>query len=73
MKNRKVIAYASRQLKIHENKYPTHDLEVAVVMFALMTWRHYLYGVHVDLFTDPKSLQYVFKENRSKSLPMKVA
>ena len=48
----KVIAYASRQLKNHEKNYPIHDLELASVVFALKIWRHYLYGVHVDMFTD---------------------
>ena len=60
MQNGKVIAYASRQLKVHEKNYPTHDLELAAVVFALNIWRHYLYGVHVDVFTDHKSLQCVF-------------
>ncbi|XP_075103258.1 uncharacterized protein LOC142177970 [Nicotiana tabacum] len=58
----KVIAYASRQLKAHEKNYPTHDLELAVVVFVLKIWHHYLYGVHVDIFTDHKSLQYIFKQ-----------
>ena len=58
----KVIAYASRHLKIHEKNYPTHDLELVVVVFALKFWRHYLYGVHVDVFTDHKCLQYVFTQ-----------
>ncbi|XP_075095211.1 uncharacterized protein LOC142173505 [Nicotiana tabacum] len=58
----KVIAYASRQLKAHEKNYPTHDLELAAMVFALKIWRHYLYGVHVDIFTDHKSLQYIFKQ-----------
>ncbi|WMV19371.1 hypothetical protein MTR67_012756 [Solanum verrucosum] len=58
----KVIAYASRQLKKHKQNYPTHDLELATVVFALKIWRQYLYGVHVDSFTDHKSLQYVFKK-----------
>ncbi|WMV09384.1 hypothetical protein MTR67_002769 [Solanum verrucosum] len=48
-----------RKLKGHEKNYPTHDLELAVVVFALNIWRHYLYGVHVDVFTDHKNLQYV--------------
>ena len=52
----KVIAYASRQLKPHEKNYPTHDLELAVVVFALKIWRHHLYGVYVDVFTNHKSL-----------------
>ncbi|WMV25430.1 hypothetical protein MTR67_018815, partial [Solanum verrucosum] len=60
--NWKVIAYASRQIKIHEKNYPIHDLELAMIVFALKIWRHYLYNVHVDVFTDHKSLQYVFKQ-----------
>ncbi|WMV08763.1 hypothetical protein MTR67_002148 [Solanum verrucosum] len=60
MQNGKVIAYTSRQLKDHEKNYPTHDLKLTSVVFALMIWKHYLYGVHVDVFTDHKSLQYVF-------------
>ena len=47
----KIIAYASRQLKVHEKNYPTHDLEIAGVVFTLKLWRHNLYGVHVDVFT----------------------
>ena len=64
MQHGKVIAYASRQLKNHEKNYPTHDLDLAAVVFALKLWRHYLYGVHVDIFTDHKSLQYTFKHNK---------
>ena len=48
----KVIAYASRQLKKHEGNYPTHDLEMAAVVFALKIWRSYLYGAKVQIFTD---------------------
>ncbi|KAH0748577.1 hypothetical protein KY290_027809 [Solanum tuberosum] len=59
MQNGKVIAYASKQLKVHEKNYPTHDLELAAIVFMLKIWHHYLYGVHVDVFTDHKSLQYV--------------
>ena len=55
----KVIVYASRQLKVHEKNYPTHDLELATVVFALKLWRNYLYGLHVDMFTNHKILQYV--------------
>jgi len=47
MQHGRVIAYASRQLKTHEVNYPVHDLELAVVVFALRIYRHYLYGVHV--------------------------
>ncbi|WMV54497.1 hypothetical protein MTR67_047882 [Solanum verrucosum] len=62
MQIRKVIAYAPRQLKIYKKNYPTQDLELAAVVFALKIWRHYLYGVHVNVFTDHKRFQYVFKE-----------
>ena len=47
MQEKNVIAYASRQLKVHERNYPTHDLELAAVVFALKQWRHYLYGLSV--------------------------
>ena len=58
-----MIAYASRQLKKHEQNYPTHDLELPVVVFALRIWRHYLYGVPCKNFTDQKSLQYLFTQH----------
>ncbi|WMV29801.1 hypothetical protein MTR67_023186 [Solanum verrucosum] len=57
MQNGKVIAYATRQLNVHEKNYLTQNLELVVVLFALMIWRHYLYKVHVDVFTDHKSLK----------------
>ena len=60
MQHRKVIANASSKVKVHERNYPTHDLELTTVVFALKIWSHYLYGVHVDVFTDQKRLQYVF-------------
>nr|GFB10465.1 retrovirus-related Pol polyprotein from transposon 17.6 [Tanacetum cinerariifolium] len=60
MQHGKVIAYASRQLKPYEVNYPTHDLELAAVVFALKIWRHYLYGESCDIFTDHKSLKYIF-------------
>ena len=60
MQEKNVIAYASRQLKVHERNYPTHDLELAAVVFALKQWRHYLYGVKCEVYTDHRSLQYVF-------------
>ena len=60
MQNGKVIAYASRQLKEYEKNYPTHDLELAAVIFALKIWRHYLYGEHCKIYTDHKSLKYLF-------------
>ena len=55
----KVVAYASRQLKPHKQNYPTHDLELAVVVFALKIWRHYLYGEKCRIFTYHKSLKYL--------------
>ncbi|KAL4011167.1 hypothetical protein IC575_028216 [Cucumis melo] len=58
----KVVAYASRQLKSHEQNYPTHDLELAAVIFALKIWRHYLYGEKIQIFTDHKSLKYFFTQ-----------
>ena len=62
MQNDRVIAYASRQLKKHEENYPTHDLELVAIMFALKIWRHYLYGAPCRIFTDHKSLQYIFTQ-----------
>ena len=62
MQNDRVIAYDSRQLKKHEENYPTHDLELAAIVFALKIWRHYLYGVPCRIFTDHKSLQYIFTQ-----------
>ncbi|KAA3488432.1 reverse transcriptase [Gossypium australe] len=59
MQEGKVIAYASRQLKPHEKNYPTHDLELAAIMFALKFWRHHLYGERCRIFTDHKSLKYL--------------
>nr|GFA70167.1 putative reverse transcriptase domain-containing protein [Tanacetum cinerariifolium] len=58
----KVIAYASRQLRTHEENYTTHDLELGAVVFALRLWRHYLYGVKCKVFTDHKSLQYILDQ-----------
>ena len=62
MQEGKVIAYASRQLKPYEKNYPTHDLELAAVVFALKIWRHYLYGRPCKIFTDHKSLKYIFTQ-----------
>ena len=56
MQKGRVVAYASRQLKVHEKNYPIHDLELEAVVFALKIWRHYLYGVHCEVFTDHRSL-----------------
>ena len=62
MQQGKVVVYGSRLLKVHQKNYPTHDLELAAVVFALKIWRNYLHGVHVDVFTNHKSLQYVFTQ-----------
>ncbi|GKB74636.1 putative reverse transcriptase domain-containing protein [Tanacetum coccineum] len=62
MQKGKVISYASRQLKIHEKHYTTHDLELGAVVFALKTWRHYLYGTKSVIYTDHKSLQHIFDQ-----------
>jgi hypothetical protein len=57
-----VILYSSRQLRHHEEHYPTHDLELAAVVMALRTWRHYLLGNVVHIYTDHKSLKYIFTQ-----------
>ena len=60
MQHESVVAYASRQLKKHEVNYPTPDLELAVVVFPLKLWRHYLYRAQFEIFTDHQSLRYIF-------------
>ncbi|KAI5436678.1 hypothetical protein KIW84_022983 [Lathyrus oleraceus] len=60
MQNKQVIAYASRQLRVHERNYPTHDLELAAVVFVLKLWRHYLYASRFE--SDHKSLKYLFDQ-----------
>ncbi|GJT97437.1 putative reverse transcriptase domain-containing protein [Tanacetum coccineum] len=62
MQRGKVITYASRQLRIHEKNYTTHDLELGAVVFALKTWRHYLYGTKSVIYMDHKSLQHIFNQ-----------
>nr|GEX39745.1 putative reverse transcriptase domain-containing protein [Tanacetum cinerariifolium] len=62
MQREKVIAYASRQLKPHDENYTTHDLELGAGVFALKIWRHYLYGTKCIVFTDHKSLQHVLNQ-----------
>ena len=62
MQDGHVVAYASRQLKPHENKYPTHDIELATVVHALKQWRHYLIGNHCELYSDHQSLKYLFTQ-----------
>ena len=59
MQDEEVVAYASRQLKPHEHNYPTHDLELVVVVFALKIWQYYLYGEKFRIYTDHKSLKYL--------------
>ena len=49
-----------RQLKVHEKNHPTHDFELVFVVFAFIIWRNYFYGVHVDVYTNHKSLLYIF-------------
>jgi hypothetical protein len=63
MQEGRVVAYSSRQLKIHGRNYPTHDLELVAVVHALKTWRHYLYGQKCDVYTDHKSLKYIFTQS----------
>jgi hypothetical protein len=62
MQEGKVVAYASRQLRPHEQNYPTHDLELATVVHALKIWRHYLIGNKCEIYTDHKSLKYIFTQ-----------
>ena len=62
MQRGRVVAYASRQLKNYEQNYPTHNLELATIVFALKLWRHYLYGENFDGFSDHKSLKYIFSQ-----------
>ncbi|KAA3483477.1 DNA/RNA polymerases superfamily protein [Gossypium australe] len=62
MQEGKVIAYASRQLKPHERNYPTHDLELAAIVFALKIWRHHLFGEKCHVYSDHKSLKYLMTQ-----------
>nr|AAP50978.1 putative polyprotein [Oryza sativa Japonica Group]ABF97988.1 retrotransposon protein, putative, Ty3-gypsy subclass [Oryza sativa Japonica Group] len=62
MQDGKVVAYASRQLRPHEKNYPTHDLELTAVVHALKIWRHYLFGTRTEVYTDHKSLKYIFTQ-----------
>jgi hypothetical protein len=62
MQNNRVIAYASRAVRPHEQNYPTHDLELAAVVHALKIWRHYLMGAHCNIYTDHKSLKYIITQ-----------
>ena len=62
MQEQRVVAYASRQLRKHELNYPTHDLELAAMVHALKIWRHYLIGRKSDIYTNHKSLKYIFTQ-----------
>ncbi len=63
MQEGKIVAFASRQLKIYEKNYLSHDLKLTVVIFALKLWMHYLYGKYCEIYTDHKSLKYLFTQN----------
>ena len=62
MKSGRVVAYGSRQLNNQEQNYPTHDMELAAVVFTLKIWRHYLYGEEFEVYSDHKSLKYIFMQ-----------
>ena len=62
MHSGRVVAYGSRQLKNHEQNYPTHYMELAAVVFALKIWSHYLYGEQFEVYSDHKSLKYIFTQ-----------
>ena len=62
MQLERIVAYVFRQLKSHERNYPTHGLELGVVVFALKVWRHYLYSKQFEVFSDHKSLKYIFTQ-----------
>ena len=62
MQEGRPVAYASRQLKVHEKNYTTHDLKLATIVFDLKSWRHYLYGSQFQVFSDHKILKYMFDQ-----------
>ena len=62
MQSRRVVPYGSQQLKNHERNYPTHEMELAAIVFALKIWCHYLYGDNFEVFSDHKSLKYIFTQ-----------
>ena len=62
MQSERVVTYGSKQLKNHEQNYPTHDLELVAIVFSLKIWRHYLYGEQFEVFLDHKSLKYIFTQ-----------
>lgn len=63
IQHRKVIAYGSKQSKVHERNYFTHDLELAAMIYALKLWWHYLYGETFDVYINHKSLQYLHSKS----------
>ena len=67
MQSGRVVAYGSRQLKNCEQSYPTHDMEMVTIFFALKIWRYYLYGEQSEVFSDHKSLKYIFTQ-RDRSM-----
>ena len=62
MQSGRIVAYGSRQLKNHEQNYPTHDMELEAIVFALKIWRYYLYGEHFKVYSNHKSLKYIFTQ-----------
>ena len=66
MQSGRVVAYGFRQLKNHEQNYPTHDMELVTVVFALKIWRHYFYGREFEVYSDNKSLKYIFMQRDLK-------
>ena len=62
MQSKRVVAYGSRQLKNHKQNYPTNDMELTAVVFALKIWRHYLYGKQFEVYSNNKSLKYIFTQ-----------
>jgi len=62
MQEKRAVAYASQQLRVHEKNYPTHDIELVAVVFALKAWRHYLYGARFQVYNDHKSIKYMFDQ-----------
>ena len=62
LQHKNVIISVLRQLKVHEINYPTHDLELAAVVFALNIWSHYLYDIQCEVFTDRQSLNHIFTQ-----------
>ena len=62
MQSGRVVAYGSCQLKNHEQNYPTHDMELAAIVFALKIWCHYLYGEEFEVYSDHKSMKYIFTQ-----------